>query len=40
MNNEKVTASVLYSALKPSEAQEGKIKEFLVKKYGESISLE
>ncbi len=40
MNNDKVTASVLYSALKPSEAQEGKIKDFLKSKYGEDISLE
>ncbi len=40
MSNDKVATSVLYSALKPSEAQEGKIKEFLAKKYGEDISLE
>ena len=32
MSNDKVATSVLYSALKPSEAQEGKIKEFLEKK--------
>ncbi len=40
MSNEKVVKSILYSAIKPSDSQEGKIKEFLTSGYGENFSLE